>query len=153
MTDIFLKACPVVSGTAQGQALVSSMPISFWGGVNPHTGLIHDPNHELFGQSVSNQILVFPYGKGSSTGSLMILELVRIKKAPAAIINIRTEPILATGPIVSRYFYGKSIPVLTLTPEDFYRLKTGQHLVVNADDGFLVIRDIPSNAISEFSHR
>ncbi|MGD9974191.1 MAG: DUF126 domain-containing protein [Desulfatirhabdiaceae bacterium] len=143
MTDILLTACPVVSGAAEGPALVSSQPISFWGGVDPHTGRIHDPKHELFGQSVSGQILVFPYGKGSSTGSLMMLELVRIHKAPAAIINIRTEPILATGPIVSRYFYGRSIPILTLAPEDFCQIRTGQHLVVNASDGFVCIRDIP----------
>jgi predicted aconitase with swiveling domain len=35
----------------------------------------------------------------------MILELLRLNLAPAAIINIRTEPLLATGPVVGKHFY------------------------------------------------
>ncbi len=105
-----LAARCIVSGVAEGEVIASSQSISFWGGVDPATGLINDPRHELFGQSIAGKVLAFPFGKGSSTGSLMILELARIGKAPAAMINIKTEPILATGPIVCKHFYGKEIP-------------------------------------------
>lgn len=136
---IRLKGCRVVSGLARGEALVSAEPISFWGGVDPASGRINDPRHELCGRSVAGRVLAFPIGKGSSTGSLMILELARIERAPAAIINVRSEPILATGPIVSRHFYGREIPMVTLSAVEFERLQTGQALTVNGTEGWVEI--------------
>ena len=134
-----LRGSCVVPGKCRGEAIVTSQPISFWGGVDPGTGRINDPRHELFGQSIAGKVLVFPFGKGSSTTSLIILELVRVGKAPAAIVNLRTEAILATGPVVSRHFYGKEIPVVTLSEEDFQVLETGQHLRVDTTKGEVVI--------------
>ena len=136
-----LAARCVVSGVAEGEVIVSSQSISFWGGVDPATGLINDPRHELFGQSIAGKVLAFPFGKGSSTGSLMILELARIGKAPAAMINIKTEPILATGPIVCKHFYGKEIPVVTLEKSLFDTLKSGQYAKVDAFLGQVVVSD------------
>jgi len=136
-----LKGRCVVPGKCEGEVMVTAQPISFWGGIDPETGCINDPRHELFGQSISGRILAFPFGKGSSTGSLIMLELARVDKAPAAIINMRTEPILATGPVVIRHFYGKEIPVVTLSYDAFKMLKTGQHVRVNAIEGYVIIID------------
>jgi len=122
----------VVPGVGKGKVLKTSQSISFWGGVDPATGLINDPRHELFNQSVAGRVLVFPFGKGSSTGSLIMLELARINKAPAAIVNVRTEPILATGPIVCKHFYGKEIPIICLDEKSFQMLQTGQNVAVDA---------------------
>ena len=129
----------MVPGIAKGEVLVTSESISFWGGLDPATGAINDPRHELFGQSVAGKVLAFPFGKGSSTGSLIMLELVRVNKAPAAIVNVRTEPILATGPIVSKHFYGIQIPIISLDENSFRMLKTGQQVTVNATEKFIVI--------------
>lgn len=134
-----LAARCIVSGVAEGEMITSSQSISFWGGVDPATGLINDPRHELFGQSIAGKVLVFPFGKGSSTGSLMILELARINKAPAAMINIKTEPILATGPIVCKHFYGKEIPIVTMEKSLFDTLKSGQYAKVDASLGRVVV--------------
>ena len=134
-----LAGCCVVPGIANGQVLVTSQPISFWGGVDPATGLVNDPRHDLCGQSVAGKVLVFPFGKGSSTGSLIMLELARVDKAPAAIVNVRTEPILATGPIVSNHFYGCQIPIVSLDENSFQMLKTGQDVTVNATEKCIVI--------------
>jgi predicted aconitase with swiveling domain len=134
-----LTGCGVVPGTASGEVLATLESISFWGGVDPSNGLINDPRHELFGQSVADKVLAFPFGKGSSTGSLIMLELIRVKKAPAAIVNVRTEPILATGPIVGKHVYGIEIPLISLDEKSFGILKTGQHVTVNATDNHLVI--------------
>ncbi len=134
-----ITGCGVVPGIAKGEVLVTSESISFWGGLDPATGAINDPRHELFGQSVAGKVLAFPFGKGSSTGSLIMLELVRVNKAPAAIVNVRTEPILATGPIVSKHFYGIQIPIISLDENSFRMLKTGQQVTVNATEKFIVI--------------
>jgi predicted aconitase with swiveling domain len=136
-----IMGCCVVPGIARGEVLTTSQPISFWGGVNPATGLINDPRHELFNRSVAGKVLVFPFGKGSSTGSLIILELARMNKAPAAIVNVRTEPILATGPIICKHFYGKEIPIISLDEKSFQMLQTGQHVTVNAAEGFIIIHN------------
>ena len=134
-----ITGCGVVPGIAKGVVLVTSKPISFWGGVDPASGLINDPRHDLFGQSVAGKVMVFPFGKGSSTGSLIMLELARVDKAPAAIVNVRTEPILATGPIVSHHFYGRQIPIICLDENSFRQLETGQVLTVNASENFIIL--------------
>ena len=126
-------------GVAKGEVLTTSQPISFWGEVDPASGHINDPRHELFNRSVAGKVLVFPFGKGSSTGSLMILELARVGKAPAAIVNVRTEPILATGPIVCKHFYDREIPIITLDETSFRMLRTGQQVTVNATEKFIII--------------
>ena len=125
-----ITASCILPGTSQGQLLTTQQPISFWGCVDPVTGSISDKRHELFGESVSKKVLVFPFGKGSSTGSLMILELLRLNLAPAAIINIRTEPLLATGPVVGKHFYGKTFPIVNVDESNFYQLKTGWYAEV-----------------------
>ena len=122
-----IAATCILPGTNRGQLLSTHQPISFWGCVDPATGNISDKRHELFGESISEKVLVFPFGKGSSTGSLMILELLRLNLAPAAIINIRTEPLLATGPVVGKHFYGKTFPIVNVEESDFKLLKTGIH--------------------------
>jgi predicted aconitase with swiveling domain len=134
----------VVPGVAKGAVLTTSQPISFWGGVDPASGLINDPRHELFNQSIAGKVLVFPFGKGSSTSSLIILELARVDKAPAAIVNVRTEPILATGPIVCKHFYDKEIPIIcldekssTIDPDDKFVLSID--LIVPVMGGFYAI--------------
>jgi len=134
-----LTGCCVVPGRAEGEALVTSQSISFFGGVDPRTGNVTDRRHELFGRSIAGKVAVFPFGKGSCAGSLIMLELVRVGKAPAAIVNINTEPILATGPIISKHFYGKSIPILALAEGSFKKIKTGQHLMVDAVKGYICI--------------
>jgi uncharacterized protein len=94
------------------------------------TGKISDKRHERYGESISKKILMFPFGKGSSTGSLMLLELLRLDLAPAAIINIRTEPLLATGPVVGKHFYGMTFPIVNVCPSAFDRLKNGLEVEV-----------------------
>jgi predicted aconitase with swiveling domain len=139
-----LAARGIVGGVANGELLATPQPISFWGGVDPATGVVIDPRHEFFKRSIAGKILAFPYGKGSSTGSLMILELARVGKAPAAIINIQTEPILATGPIVCRHFYGIEIPVVTMAKALFDTLQTGQQAVVDGSAGRVLILREPA---------
>ena len=64
-----IAATCVLPGTNRGRLLSTQQPISFWGCVDPLTGNISDRRHELFGESISEKVLVFPFGKGSSTGS------------------------------------------------------------------------------------
>ncbi len=123
----------VVAGSAEGLALVSSEPLSLWGGLSPHTGEIIDRRHELSGAIAAGRIFVFPQGKGSSTSSATLLESIKAGVAPAAMINLRVDPILALGSIVSDELYHKALPVVVLSEKDFFSIKQDDYLIVESD--------------------
>jgi len=91
----------IFEGSAEGEALVTSSPMSFYGGVNPESGEVIERGHELQGQSVKGKILVFPGGKGSTVGSYVLYRLAKNGAAPRAIINSKCETIVAVGAIIS----------------------------------------------------
>lgn len=128
-----MKGRTIFKGTAEAEALVSSEPISFYGGVDPDTGKIVEKNHPLEGQTITGKILVFPQGKGSTVGSYVIYSLKKNGKAPAAIINEETETIVAVGAIISE------IPMVDKI--DISKLKTGDVLKVDADNGIVEVKE------------
>ena len=123
----------IYSGTVKGEALVTSMGISFYGGVDPDTGIVVEKDHELEGQSISGKILIFPTGKGSTVGSYTLYRLKHNDKAPAAIINAECETITAVGCIIAE------IPCLDQIP--IQRIKTGDHILLDAENGFIEFVD------------
>ena len=124
---------PVVAGSAEGVAVVSRQPLSFWGGLSPCTGEIIDRRHERSGTIVTGKVFVFPQGKGSSTGSAVLMEGIKAGTAPAAIVNVKVDPILALGAIVADELYHKTVPVVVLSQEDFDMIQEGDHLTINPD--------------------
>lgn len=91
----------IYSGRAEGDALVTSDPISFYGGVDPDSGKVIEKGHEIQGECVKDKILVFPHGKGSTVGSYILYRLSKKGLAPSAIINEKCETIVAVGAIIS----------------------------------------------------
>ena len=130
MTNRVLVGKAVVAGSAEGTALVSREPLSFWGGVSPHTGEIIDRRQKRSGANVSGRIFVFPRGKGSSTSSATLMESIKNGVAPAAIINLKVDPILALGSIVSDELYNRAIPIVVLDEQDFNSIKEGDYLTI-----------------------
>jgi predicted aconitase with swiveling domain len=92
----------VGGGAARGQALVLATPISFWGGIDPGSGIISDPRHPQAGETVAGRILFLPGTIGSSSASSVLLELVRIARAPSALIVHQPDAILLMGLVVAR---------------------------------------------------
>jgi uncharacterized protein len=122
-----LKAHIVSRGKAQGIALVSSSPISFLGSIDVKTGMVVEKGHELEGISIKGKVLVFPGGKGSTVGSYAIYQLKKNGAAPLAMINIRTEPIVAVGAIIS------DIPLVDdLEQNPVNVIKNGDKVLVDA---------------------
>jgi len=112
----------VRAGQAEGEALVSSDPIGFLGGVDPDTGIIIEAGHPLEGECVTDRILVFPTGKGSTVGSYTLYRLARNGLAPAAIINVEADPVVAVGAIIAE------IPMVDQV--DISRIHTGDWVEV-----------------------
>lgn len=98
---MILTGRKISTGSATGEALVTKMGISFFGGVDPETGKVVEKGHELEGQSIAQKILVFPTGKGSTVGSYTLYRLKKAGLAPAAIVNAEAETITAVGCIIS----------------------------------------------------
>ena len=132
------RADVVVSGKASGIVLKSSEPLSFWGGYDAATGEILDRRHPLSGQIAAGRVLAVPFTKGSSTTSAILLEAVRAGVAPAAIVSRGRDAFLSLASIVADEMYGKPIPILAATSEDFDRLRTGQRLAIDADGAVTV---------------
>lgn len=115
----------ITEGHAEGEALVSREAIGFFGGVDPETGAVVEPGHELEGQSIAGKILVFPRGKGSTVGSYTIYRLCKKRVAPAGIINAESEAIVAVGAIISE------IPMVDRI--DISQIRTGDKVIISGD--------------------
>ena len=133
----------LVAGEAQGEALVSDEPLSFWGGYDQHTGEIIDRRHPLSGTMAAGRMLAVPSTRGSSTTTAVLLEAIRGGTAPAALITSGVDPFLALASIVADELYAKPIPVVALDPDDFVTLKTGQWLRLSADGSIEVFHAQP----------
>lgn len=128
---MILSGRKIYPGQAEGEALVSRMGISFYGGVDPDSGLVTEAGHDLHGQSVAGKVLVFPTGKGSTVGSYILYRLKQDGLGPLAIINAECEPITAVGCIIAE------IPCIDQV--EIEQLVTGMRLAVDADSGLVKV--------------
>ncbi|MFH0897640.1 MAG: DUF126 domain-containing protein [Candidatus Bathyarchaeota archaeon] len=134
MRTIELSGRSVVSGAAQGLALVTSQPVSFFGGLDIEKGMVIEKDHELEGENVTGRVLVFPRGKGSTVGSYVIYAMKKKGTAPAAIINVETEPIIAVGCVLT------GIPLMDkLNQDPIKNIRTGDFVRVLADEGIIKV--------------
>jgi predicted aconitase with swiveling domain len=132
------RARAYVGGEAEGEALVLSAPLSFWGGFDAATGRISDPNHPDYGASLAGRILVMPGAKGSSSSSSVLAEAIRLRTAPLGIVMASPDPILTVGALVARALYRLDCPIV-VCPID--GLATGDRLQIRARaDGAAQVR-------------
>ena len=122
-----MKGRVISPGKAEGEAIVSTEPIGFYGGIDAKTGIVIEKGHPLEGKKVTGKILVFPCGKGSTVGSYVIYGLKKNNAAPAGIINKETETIVATGVILA------GIPCMDQV--DIDKIKNGDKIFLDADKG------------------
>jgi predicted aconitase with swiveling domain len=120
-----LKGRIIFKGKAEGEALVTTQPISFYGGVDPNTGEVIEKDHELKGQSVKGKILVFPTGKGSTVGSYTLYRMRKNGTAPAGIINRECETIVAVGAIISEIPCVDKVDISKIKTGDRMRIENG----------------------------
>lgn len=124
-----MKGRIIMKGKTRAIALVTSHPISFYGGVDPTTGIILEKGHELQGKSVKGKILVFPTGKGSTVGSYTLYRMKKNGNSPAGIINRECETVIAVGAIIS------DIPCVDQI--DISKISTGDEISI--DDNIVSI--------------
>lgn len=109
----------ILAGEAAGPILATDEPLSFWGGVDPATGLIIDVHHPLHGHSLTGKVLVMPSSRGSCTGSGVLLDLVLSGRGPSALIFRDPEDVLTLGALVAAGMFGSRLPVLRVSSPVF----------------------------------
>jgi predicted aconitase with swiveling domain len=127
-----MKGRTISPGKVEGEAIVSSEPIGFYGGIDIKTGVVIEKGHPLEGKKITGKILVFPNGKGSTVGSYVIYGLKKNNVAPAGIINKETETIVATGVILA------GIPCIDQI--DIDQIKEGDKIILDADNGSVKVK-------------
>lgn len=124
------------AGDFEGEVVVSDQPFGFWQGIDPQTGTVIDKRHDLCGTSLKGKVFVFPYGRGSTGTPGIFLEAVRNGCAPAAIINVKSEPMIVMCALLAEAFFKVQIPIvdgLEGNPHDI--LRTGDRVRVNGVTG------------------
>jgi predicted aconitase with swiveling domain len=129
----------LVPGTAgEGEALVLTAPISFWGGVDPKIGRISDVRHPQYGEKISGRVLFLPGTIGSSSASAVLMELVHSGHAPAALVLHEPDAILLLGLIVAREMGWQTPIAVRLDSVRFPAFDGGEVVVMT--DGSISIR-------------
>ncbi len=135
-----LKGKGYTSGIVEGEVIVSKMPFGFWQGIDSATGKVIDKRHDLIGKSIKNKVFVYPYGRGSTANSGVFVDAVWKGNAPAAIINVRTEPMIIVSAILGEELFGVKTPVIdNMDKNPLDTLKTGDKVLVNGEKGTVEI--------------
>ncbi len=135
---LILAGQAVTSGTAAAEALAADTPLSFWGGFDPETGVIIDRRHPLAGKLATGRVLSIPAGRGSCSGSGVLLESIHNGTAPAAIITSRLDPVIGLGCILGDELYARHPPLIVIRDRDRRRIETGDLIEID-DHGFVSV--------------
>lgn len=122
----------VAGEPVNGETLILTAPISFWGGVDPQSGRIADVRHPQHGTTIGGRILFVSGTIGSSSASAVLMELVHNGHAPAALVLHEPDAILLLGLIVAREMGWPTPPALRLDRER-HRNFSGLKVHISAD--------------------
>ena len=150
-----MKGQAIIPGSASGAVLACNEGLSFWGGVDPLTGVVIDTHHPLCGQSIAGKVLVMQTTRGSCSGSGVMLDLALNGIAPAAFVFAEAEDVVTLGAMIAGKMFARPFPVLRLDAEAFAVAAAGQEAVLSDDtlvvDGIALPLDPVANAKIDLS--
>jgi hypothetical protein len=128
------------AGQFEGEAVVSSQPFGFWQGLDPQTGTVIDKRHDLCGTNVKGKAFAFPYGRGSTGTPGIFLAAVRNGCAPAAIVNVKSEPMIIMCALLAEAFFRVSIPIVdSLEGVPHEVLRSGDRVRIDGSTGVVEV--------------
>jgi len=95
-------------------------------------GTIIDRRHPQHGANVADRMLMMPAGRGSSGGSAILAEALRLGKGPAGILMLERDAIVVVGAMVAAELYGCACPVALASEGDWPALAAAARLAVEA---------------------
>ena len=133
MSAVKIEGRSLVHGRGQGPLLYADLGLSLWGGVDPFSGEVIDRHHPLSGQSLAGRVLAIPSGRGSCTGSSVMLELLLNGPAPAALVLAEPDEILSLGALVAEHVFDVQLPVLCIGHAAFAELERHTGAIARID--------------------
>lgn len=127
-----IPAVTLVPGLAEGRAFVLQEPLSFWGGLDATTGAIIDRWHPQVGQVLTGHVLVMKAGRGSSSGSSVLAEAIRLGTGPAGIVLLSRDAIVTVGAMIASELYSKDCPVVLVDASHWPLLAGAARLDITA---------------------
>lgn len=131
---LILRGGRGIGSMVRGPALVSRQGFGIRYDLDPTTGIITNPEHDLHGESLANRILVFTESKGGVAASWGLPELKRRGLAPIGLISHRAGPIFAQGAILA----GISL-IHELSGDPCTEIRTGDEVELSPVDGSVTI--------------
>jgi predicted aconitase with swiveling domain len=135
-----IPAVTLVPGHAEGPAFVLQEPLSFWGGLDATSGRIIDRWHPQAGDIIAGQVLVMKAGRGSSSGSSVLAEAIRLGTGPVGIVLLTRDAIVTVGALIAAELYRKHCPVVLLDGADWTRIAEATYLSLAAEQAGAEIR-------------
>ncbi|MFW9942723.1 MAG: aconitase X swivel domain-containing protein [Candidatus Thorarchaeota archaeon] len=107
---------------------------------NSKNCIVSDRTHELFGKSVTNKVLIFPYPIGTTTLGFVLLETIVRKIGPKAIICAEGEPLMSSGAVIADLFFNLKFPIVDKIPfSELELIENGIMIRVNGNEGYVEI--------------
>lgn len=131
MSERRITAEALVPGRAAGEALVLSEPLSFWGGLDSATGQIIDRWHPEHGGCLTGRVLVMAAGRGSSSGSSVLAEALRLGTGPCAVVLAARDAIVVVGAMVAAELYGRHCPVALVDAADWPTVQAARRIAID----------------------
>ncbi len=130
---IILRGRKVIGGKAEGEALVSKIPLMGWGNVDARAGYTIERNHPLYEVPYKGKVLVFtePRGSGGFVGYGRSRDF---GTAPAAFLYRQGNNLTVFAAMAA------NIPTVTDFDKDPTGvIETGDYVIVNGDEGTVVV--------------
>lgn len=130
---IILKGRKVIGGIAEGEALVSKMPLMGWGNVDIENGYTVERNHPLYEIPFKDKVLVFTEPRGSG-GFVSYGRTRAVGKHPAAFLYRKGNNLTIFAAMVA------NVPTVTDFDQDPTEvIETGDYVIVNGDEGIVEV--------------
>lgn len=124
-----------VGPSVEGVALVSQHGFSARYDLDRSSGIVSRKDHDLFGQSVADRILVFPTAKGGVATAWALFAMRAQGVAPRGLVFDSTNPIMVQGAVLA------DIPLMAfLEPPPSRVIQTGDLVRLVPAEGILEIR-------------
>jgi predicted aconitase with swiveling domain len=131
---MLLTGRKINGGSAEGEAIVSRLPFSYLGDLDPRTGIVLPEGHDLRGQRIAGKIFVFPIGKGSTVGPNIAYAAKGLGNAPKAMVCVEAEPVMAMVAIMN------DIPMVAGLQSDVLNIiRSGDLVRVDGDTGTIEV--------------
>ena len=112
MTSLLIKN--LIPGSCEGTVYVLE-PFSFWGGVDVITGKLKQKKHPNQGLDLKDKIIAVNNFIGSSSSASVLLELIRKKLSPRAILMQEVDAIVCLASIVAENLNYHPVPMFQIS--------------------------------------